>query len=244
MDLFNKARVHSFLAFGLLTAAAMLPRKNDVARAAVVATDLNLSAVSSYVFRGVTINHGPAFQPNVELSAMQASLGLWGSFSLDRRKEETKQEIEVYLRYGIPVGFAELTLGVWEYMYPEDKTLDNDREIELTATMDNLPWQPRLSIFRGLHGAVEENTYVEFSLNEDLLDLNQLSVSLGFVAGYIDMASAGKDEDGFTHGMISLGASYQIIDASFNWIIETDDRLNDLSGQKDFYAQISSGFSF
>lgn len=241
MSYLKKTGVYILVALGLVAGAGGFPMKKDKAYGASVGTDLSLSVVSSYVFRGITINKGPAVQPNVELSAMNAKFGLWGSYSLDQQDDETNQEIEVYLRYGIPVGFAELTLGVWEYIYPEDKDIDNDREIELTAEM-GLPLQPRLSVFLGLDGSVENNKYYELAVNQDLLELSQISLSLGATAGYIDAADEGQD--GFSHGMLSLGASYEVIDASFNWVLETDDKVNDLEGQKDFYVQVSSGFSF
>lgn len=236
------------MTLGLISFACLSPSGASMAQVASVktptsvTTDANVNYVSSYIFRGRTVNKGSAVQPNLELIvAKQAQLGVWGNFPVDQTDQELKQEVEVYFRYGLPIGFANLIVGAWEYVYPEDReNRANDREIEFTAAMD-LPLNPSLSAFVGIEGERDNSEYYEFSLNEDVLRMQKLSLSVGGNVGYLD---SDEGEDGFTHAMITLGAGYEILNASLNWIIETDDEVNELDGQEDFYLQVGSGYSF
>jgi hypothetical protein len=51
-------------------------------------------------------------------------------------------------------------------------------------------------------------------------------------------------ESGFTHGLITASVSYKMVTASANYIIEMDDKVNNLEDQKDFYTTIGTNFVF
>lgn len=207
-----------------------------------VAADASVNYVSAYVFRGATINKGSSVQPKFELMvADSAQLGVWANFAVDRTEAEIDQEVEVYFRYGIPVAFANFIIGAWEYAYPENRSQKvNDREIELTASLDLL-MNPTLSAFFGIDGQVDNSEYYEFSVDQDVLAYRDISLNVGGKLGYLD---ADVGEDGFTHALLTLAAGYDILRASANWVVETDTDVNDLAGQRNFYLQVGTGYSF
>lgn len=75
------------MTLGLISFACLSPSGASMAQVASVktptsvTTDANVNYVSSYIFRGRTVNKGSAVQPNLELIvAKQAQLGVWVIF--------------------------------------------------------------------------------------------------------------------------------------------------------------------
>lgn len=179
-------------------------------------------------------------QPTVELNVLeQATFGVWGNFPLDRLAEELKQELNIYLSYSVPLGLAELTLGAAEYIYPEDE-IDNDRELSIEIALDTL-LNPSLSVFLGIGGGIKDSQFFEINVNEDIWSFDQLSFNLGTTLAY---SIPDEGDQGFNHALISLSAGHANLNASANWVFETNDRVNDLSSQETFYLAVGAGYTF
>ena len=94
----------------------------------------DLSLVSTYVWRGIKINSGPAFQGSVSGTFGIVTVGFWGS-SIDIG---TDQEIETDLSadLALPTGDLSSTLGATVYMFDFrsfNATADAEVEIHLLA---------------------------------------------------------------------------------------------------------------
>jgi uncharacterized protein (TIGR02001 family) len=205
-----------------------------------VAAAMSVDYASAYIFRGTTVNSKSVVQPALELTVGdRAQIGLWGNFPVGREEEELKQEVDIYARYAVPFDLATLVVGAWEYTYPEND-VQNDREIEATIALNTL-LSPTLSAYFGVDGAAEDNEYYEFALSQDLLQRQALSLNIGGKVGYQDNDVG---EDGFNHALLTLAAGYEILNASANWVFETDEDVNDLAGQENFYLSVGTGYSF
>ncbi|MFW7380815.1 MAG: TorF family putative porin [Oligoflexus sp.] len=206
----------------------------------MISTSVNVDYASSYIFRGQTVNRRATIQPAASLMVgEQAELGAWGNFPIEREREELEQEVDLYFRYTIPVGLANFVVGAIEYIYPEDD-IDNDREIELAIGLDTI-LNPTLTAFFGVAGGVENSQYLQFDLSQDILEMNAVSVNLGGAMGYVRPE---EGDEGLSYGLISLAANYAILSASANWLLETDEQINALSGQEDFYMTFGAGYTF
>src|SRR5688572_27003405 len=69
------------------------------------------SAVSQYMFRGLRLSDG-GFQPAVEMSTGNLTLGAWGNFPIDGDKvpDSSDPEIDLYGSYSIPLS-EQITLA-------------------------------------------------------------------------------------------------------------------------------------
>lgn len=101
-----------------------------------VGTDL----VSRYVFRGVDYGNSPAFQPTVEYSAGNFTIGAWGSFALSKPNIEDPafNEADLYLSYGFDFG---LSLGLTDYYYPGSMWGEFGDEVSSHALELNLGYE-------------------------------------------------------------------------------------------------------
>lgn len=80
--------------------------------------DVGLDINSSYVWRGLKFGNGAAFQPKIELTSGNFTLGAWGNINTNSGHDATEDpeafESDLYVSYSTPVG---LTLGVNDYYF-------------------------------------------------------------------------------------------------------------------------------
>ena len=74
--------------------------------------NIGADVVSSYVWRGSKIGHGPNIQPKLEYSKGGFTVGSWGSFSFHETGDVS--EADLYAYYAFDFG---LTAGVSDYYY-------------------------------------------------------------------------------------------------------------------------------
>lgn len=216
------------------------PEVTPEASTSSLETTLAVDYVSAYVFRGATVNRKSSVQPAFSiLVAGRAELGVWGSFPVERQTGELKAEIDVFLRYAIPIGIGDFVIGVIEYTYPEDD-IENDRELEFELSFATL-LNPSISAFIGIGGGAKNSQYYEIGLNQDIWEIGDLSFNLAGTVGYV---SPDEGSEGWNHGLVSLAASYDILSVSSNWVIQTSERVNDLSGQEKNYLSVGLAHSF
>ena len=92
----------------------------------------NLSGVSTYVWRGVKANNGPALQADASFSHGIFTLGAWASSV--NFGDDVEVETDPYLSFTLPSGDLSTTLGATVYMF-DFRTFNDfaDAEYELFA---------------------------------------------------------------------------------------------------------------
>jgi uncharacterized protein (TIGR02001 family) len=90
------------LSIAWMTLAAPILTVGAVATPAISIT-ASPTIVSDYMFRGLRLN-GPAFQPAIEASAGNLTLGVWSNFPLkDKVRDSADPEIDPYGAYTFPI---------------------------------------------------------------------------------------------------------------------------------------------
>jgi uncharacterized protein (TIGR02001 family) len=94
----------------------------------------DISAVSTYVWRGIKINSGPAIQSTAEGSYGILTFGFWGSsISVG---DNTEVETDLYASVALPTGDLSTSLGATVYMLDfRQFNSTADAEVELFANL-------------------------------------------------------------------------------------------------------------
>ena len=95
----------------------------------------DLTAVTTYVWRGIKLNTGPALQGTAEGSYGIITLGFWGSSLNIIPDQETELETDLYASVTLPTGDLETSLGATVYMLDFSHFNSTaDAELELFAS--------------------------------------------------------------------------------------------------------------
>lgn len=234
--------IHARIALGLLAFTALPAFAMDAEKSAIASNTSATAALdftSAYIFRGVTVNKRAAVQPTLKVQIDKFTIGGWGSFAMDAEEGETKQEVDGFASFDIPISIVTLSLGYTEYTYP-NSDYDNDQEIMAKVSVATI-LNPSLGIYHGVGGAIVNNNYYELGLKQEVFAHSGFSAGLGAVLGYIDSETG---EDGFSHLTLSAAAAYNILTASVNYVVETDDTVNDLTNQQPFFVMAGTSFTF
>jgi hypothetical protein len=193
--------------------------------------------VSRYVWRGFDLlpdNH-PALQPSLSIDLGQSgfSLGVWGSFALERRDLfKYADEIDLTLSYDftVPEGW-ELSAGftLYGYWFSEDFSFKDGTSPELyaTVTRTDLPLSPSLSIYYDLN--LGSGLYVTLGGSHEWSVSEKASVEAGGLIGfnsrqYIDKTGF-TDIDLFVKAPLALGRL--TLTPSLNVMIPLIDEVNE-----------------
>lgn len=206
----------------VVAAAALLALVSAPAVRAADAT-VGVDVNSAYVFRGVTLNEGFVAQPYLEVSGLPIDIGVWGNFDIEddeARGVDDGQfsETDYYASYALPIEEVDVSVGYTEYTY-NNGDLDADREVSLSLGLDTV-LAPSLGIYYGLDGAIEENVYLEASVGHDIAVTEDIGLSLGALAGYLDPKNG---EDGFHQYALSASLSYDIVSLGVTYYGQLDD---------------------
>lgn len=96
----------AFIFAFFLTSNLMAQEENDKPSKFSVGADF----YSSFIWRGLKLGTGPAFQPNMEFATGGLTIGAWGSFDASGFMES-----DLFVSYSFPFG---LSLGIIDYYYP------------------------------------------------------------------------------------------------------------------------------
>lgn len=206
----------------------------------LISTTASIDLVSSYVFRGVTLNKNPAIQPGLEAAIGDFTVGTWASLALDAEEGEGEKEVDFYASYGLALTeVLSVSVGVAEYIYPETD-VDNDREVSAGIELDTI-LSPSLSANFGIDGAVEDTAYYELGLSQDVYTSGDFSSSLGTAIAYLD---PDVGEAGLAFVQLIASLSYKEFNAAANYLVETDDEVQSLEGAEKTYLSLGTAFSF
>jgi uncharacterized protein (TIGR02001 family) len=179
---------------------------------------------SAYVFRGVTLNDGAVFQPGIEATGFglreecgSLTIGTWGNFDFDSYKDGSSSEfseVDLYISYGLPtlIDGLDLFIGWTEYTYPTGDS-GADKEANVGAGFDLAGVALGATVYIGTGGAIHSAQYYELTAGYDLELSEDLGLSLGASAAYLDQDSG---SDGWNDGTLSAALSYVLCE---NWSI-------------------------
>ncbi len=199
-----------------------------------------LMVTSSYISRGRTIQKGPALEPMIKATVSGLSVGIWGYKSFETKEGGINNEVDFLADYTKSFEPVTLTLSTIQARYPDQEELGIDQEVSIKANF-NAPLKPRFSINRGVAGAPEGFMYYDVGATQDLYARGKFASQLGATLGYSDRPEA---PDGLRHLTFTASASYDILSATANYIVETDKNVNNLQNQDRFYVTTAAGYAF
>lgn len=236
------------MAAGLMVAAA----------SAEVSTSFDLA--SAYVFRGVTYNDGPVFQPGIEASGLglpeemgALAVGAWANYDIGdyggTLNSSEFSEIDWYASYTLPsmVDGLDVSLGYCEYTYPNAAaTADKEGSIGLGYAIGEVGLGA--TAYFNVGGG-DTDFYYELSAEYGYDLSDAVSLSVGATAGY---AEPENGDSGFADGSLSVGLGYALsetwsLGVSGTYIAQLDDAIlpDGMYGYDvDFVGMLSLGASF
>ncbi len=203
-------RLRTLVASGMVALAVSAATAGE-GRGTTLAADF----VSAYVWRGITFNDGPVFQPSVDVRYGGFGVNVWGNLDIDDYDSSLESgefsEVDFTLSYSAGFGVLDMEAGYIEYTFPGGSA-DADREVYLDGGLD-------LGGGVTLGATVFYNTdvrgiYAAFSLGyemavTDVLEM-EVSVSAGAAQERMTKVMANGRRGGWYDINLSLGASYDL----------------------------------
>lgn len=209
-----------------------------VASVATAGVDVTMDVASAYVFRGVTFNDGPVFQPGIEASGLgmpeawgSVAVGAWANWDISdydgNVPSSEYSEVDWYASYSLPafVDGLDLFVGYCEYTYPgleggADKEGNAGIGYEIAGI--GLGYTIYFNVGNGA-----KDLYNEFTLGWGYDISEELALGLGASAAYI---AADEGDSGLADGSLSADISYALgdvwsIGASVAYIAQLDDEI-------------------
>lgn len=192
---------------------------------------------SAYVFRGVTFNDGPVFQPGIEASgfglpetAGAVAFGAWGNYDLsdynDSLETSELSELDLYFSYSLPtfVDGLDIFVGYCDYTYPSGGG-DSDKEANMGAGYEVAGVGMGLTYYWTVDGS--GFSYVEGTAGYGLDLTEELSASLDGTIGFADYDGG---ESGFNDFSLGGSVSYALselwsVGASLTYVGQGDDKV-------------------
>jgi uncharacterized protein (TIGR02001 family) len=208
------------------------------AAVATAGVDVTMDFASAYVFRGVTFNDGPVFQPGIEASGMglpeeygAVAVGAWGNYDIDDYggllSSSEFSEVDWYASYSLPtvVEGLDLYVGYTEYTYPGAEG-GADKEGNLGAGYEIAGIGLGYTAYFNVGGGAKD-VYNEFTLGYGLDLSEELALGLGASAAYL---AADEGDSGLHDGSLSADLSYALgevwsVGASIAYIAQLDDEI-------------------
>ncbi len=217
-----------------------------VAGVASAGVSTSFDVASAYVFRGVTLNDGPVFQPGIEASDFglpeeygAVSFGAWANYDIDDYGGTLDggnfSEIDWYGSYSLPafVEGLDLFVGYCEYTYPlggevaPGVAYPADKEVNFGAGYEVAGVGLGLTYYYGLDGGIKKSSYIELTAGYGMDFTEELS---GSVDGSIAFADIDGGESGLANYTIGASVGYALSEkwsagASVTYIGQGDDKV-------------------
>jgi len=129
-----------------------------------VSAGLDLSVLSSYVFRGQVLNDKAVVQPSLTVSKSGFALNTWANYNLDGSysgdNEHEFSELDLTASYSKRVGPVNLGVGVVQYTFPNQVLTVSDettttqtaypatREVYVSVGLPDVVLAPTLTVYR------------------------------------------------------------------------------------------------
>lgn len=171
---------------------------------------LDVPVLSSYVWRGQTLNDKAVVQPSLTVGQGGFALNAWSSYNIDGAYQGDFSEMDLTASYSAGVGPVTLGGGVVQYTFPnqtlavedgEDVAYPGTVEVYASAALADVPLAPALTVYydvdaiEGFYGMLAVGHVFELS---DRVSLS-LSASLGagdedYNAGYFGVDDAALND--------------------------------------------------
>ena len=189
---------------GLLTWAGTAVAESEVG------VGLDVAALSSYVWRGQTLNDKMVVQPSLTASKAGFAINTWANYNVDGAYDGDFSEVDLTASYSQAVGPVALGAGLVQYTFPnqtlavedgEDVAYPGTVEVYASAGLPDVPLAPTLTVYRdvdeidGTYGMVAVGHSFELAEKVSL----SLSASLGaadadYNAGYFGVDDAALND--------------------------------------------------
>jgi hypothetical protein len=198
----------------------------------------DLSFMSKYTWRGVSLNDDPVFQPSVTFGLGNLSVNIWGNldFTDYNGTEAEFNEIDYTIDYTVEFPVLSLSLGAMYYNYSGLPGFEPTTELYL-GLESGLPGNPALILYQDVDKG--EGTYVELGASQSIPVAPFASLEASALLGWgsavhnrYNYEIAGM-KGGFTDFSLNLGLPIGIGEmvtvtpsASFITVINSDLREN------------------
>ena len=189
---------------GLLTWAGTAVAESEVG------VGLDVAALSSYVWRGQTLNDKMVVQPSLTASKAGFAINTWANYNVDGAYDGDFSEVDLTASYSQAVGPVALGAGLVQYTFPnqtlavedgEDVAYPGTVEVYASAGLPDVPLAPTLTVYRdvdeidGTYGMLAVGHSFELAAAVSL----SLSASLGaadadYNAGYFGVDDAALND--------------------------------------------------
>jgi hypothetical protein len=198
---------------------------------------MGVDVASAYVFRGAAVNKNWNLQPYVEAATHGVTVGGWWNWNMDI---EEFDEIDFYASWELPLSKEQpigLSLGYTNFDFPGSGLGDSDKEVQLGFTLDSI-LQPTALVGIGLDGPyLDKGVHLALGASHDWVVGEKVAVNGGATLG-LELGD-NVPKSGVSFLQLTLGASYDIIGVSLNYIVETDAEV--LPVEENFYVAFSLG---
>ncbi len=256
------SKVSKILGVGLVAGAVLVGGLTVEAAEVTVGADV----VSSYVWRGITLNKDAVIQPSVAIEHPSGvALEVWSNFDLGdddgAYAERQFSEIDFDLSYSMDVEMVTLTLGYIEYTFPgagdlvgDEETgfsqqASADRELYVGAAAEVLPGlELGLTVYQNL--ATSDGTYVVLGAEYGYEVLEGLTLALGGTIAYGAEGATAGGESGMHDYSITLSGAYDVaegveLSAFVTYVDSIDsDALPSAAIREDVFGGVGLYYSF
>jgi hypothetical protein len=203
------------LVTALLSAAFAEDAKNIPAPSVYV----QFPVVSAYNWRGQVTDDRMVLQPYMSVTRSGFTASAWGNFSLDDKYtgKHGFSELDLTASYLIPVSFAEISVGVIDYLPTVTNANWSLHEMFVIAKYPNNWITPRIETYRSFDDYVGYYLLAglsrQFELNNKLI--LTADIYSGFGSSKWNIYSFGVDGNHMNDGGASLTLKYQIADTLY-----------------------------
>lgn len=236
--------------------------------AAVQAAEVTVGAdvVSSYVWRGITLNKDVVVQPSVAVAHESGlALEVWANFDIgdDDGTYAKRQfsEVDFDLSYTLDLDVASITVGYIEYTFPgygdvvivDDEVVgmqaSADREIYASIGAELLPGLGLdLTVYQNL--ATSDGTYAVLGAEYGLEVIEGLTLALNGSVGYGAKGATAGGKSGWHDYLVGLTAEMEVVEdvsvaAFINYVGSLDsDVLPSEAVREDVFGGVGVYYTF
>lgn len=229
-------RNSAVIGLGILALGALMSgpaRATDID----VSGSMGLDVASAYVFRGAAVNQNWNIQPFVEATTHGVTAGAWWNWNTDI---EEFDEIDFYAAWELPLPETQpvgLTLGYTNFDFPGSGLGESDKELQLGLNLDTI-LQPTAFLGVGLDGPfLDKGIHLALGASHELAVSEMVSLNGGATLAF--ELGDNVPKSGVSFLQLALGASYDVVGVSLNYIFETDEEV--LTVDENFYVAFSVG---
>ena len=195
---------------GLLTWAGTAMAESDVG------VGLDVAALSSYMWRGQTLNDKMAAQPSLTASKAGFALNAWANVNVDGAYEGEFSEVDLTASYSTTLGPVALGAGIVQYLFPnqtlavedgEDVAYPGTVEVYASVGLPDVPLAPTLTAYRDVDEI--DGTYGMLGVGHsfELAEMASLSLSASLGAADADYNAGYFGVDDAALNDLTVGAA-------------------------------------